>query len=40
MIERNAEFEKQLKKLGELKNASDKNVNGNNANIRYRALIR
>lgn len=40
MIERNAEFEKQLKKLGELKNGSDKNVSGNNANIRYRALIR
>lgn len=40
MIERNAEFEKQLEKLGEFKNAGDKNVRGNNGNIRYRALIR
>lgn len=39
-MKRNAEFEKQLEKLGELKNASDKNVSGNNVNIRYRALIR
>lgn len=40
MIEKNAGFEKKLKELGELKNASDKNVSGNNANIRYQALIR